>query len=166
MTEREPLQVRFEPTQPELEAWGRELGRAALEAGVFVCLYGDLGAGKSTLARAACRGAGVEGAIPSPTFTLVNLYVAAGGALVRHADLYRIEDPKELTDMGWQDLVECEEVVFVEWADRAEGQLPQDRWDVRLDFPGDPSRRRVIATARGSAPPLPARSGEEGGRGC
>lgn len=166
MIEREPLEIRFEPTEPQLEAWGRELGRMALEAGVFVCLYGDLGAGKSTLARAACRGAGVEGAIPSPTFTLVNLYVGAGGAPVRHADLYRIEDPKELTDMGWQDLVECEEVVFVEWADRAAGHLPEDRWDVRLDFPGDPSRRRVTGAARGSAPPLPGRTGAGAGGEC
>jgi tRNA threonylcarbamoyladenosine biosynthesis protein TsaE len=158
--------VRFEPNESELEAWGRELGRAALRDGVFVCLYGDLGAGKSTLARAACRGAGVEGPIPSPTFTLVNLYVGAEGATVRHADLYRIEDPKDLSNMGWLDLVQCEEVAFVEWAGRAAGHLPEDRWDIRLDFLPDPSRRRVVGEVKGSAPLLPGRPGRDGGRRC
>jgi tRNA threonylcarbamoyl adenosine modification protein YjeE len=108
----------------------------------------------------------VEGSIPSPTFTLVNLYVGAGGATVRHADLYRIEDPRDLSGMGWMDLVQCEEVVFVEWADRAAGQLPEDRWDIRLDFLPDSSRRRVVGEVKGSAPLLPGRPGRDGGRRC
>lgn len=139
----------------ELERWGRVVGAAALEAGAFVCLYGGLGAGKSTLARAACRGAGVSGPVPSPTFTLVNQYVGRNGATVRHADLYRIEDQAELPDMGWADLVQSADVVFVEWADRAAGYLPEDRWDIRLEFAAVSDRRQVIATTRGSAPPMP-----------
>jgi tRNA threonylcarbamoyladenosine biosynthesis protein TsaE len=145
----------FELAEPDLVEWGGEIGCAALAGGVFVCLYGDLGAGKSTLARAACRGAGVSGPIPSPTFTLVNVYAGGGGATVRHADLYRIEGPGALPDMGWADLVQCEEVVFVEWADRAAGHLPEDRWDIRLAFLPDPSMRRISVASVGSAPPIP-----------
>lgn len=145
-----------ELTESGLEAWGREVGRVALDHGVFVCLYGELGAGKSTLARAACRGAGVEGAVPSPTFTLVNQYEGADGATVYHADLYRIERRDDLPGMGWDALVQSEEAVFVEWADRAEGYLPEARWDIRLDFVPDPRKRRVHARARGMVAPVPA----------
>ncbi len=149
-----------------LASWGREIGRIAAENAVFVCLYGALGAGKSTLARAACRGAGVQGPVPSPTFTLVNQYQATGEVVVQHADLYRIDTAEALRDMGWESLVQAEGPVFVEWADRAAGYLPADRWDVRLEFPGDPSIRRVSASVRGAAPPIPKPAGREGGPPC
>ena len=145
----------FALTEAELARYGQDMGRVALEGGVFVCLYGDLGAGKSTLARAACRGAGVTGPIPSPTFTLVNQYQGRGGATVQHADLYRIETVEGLPDMGWEGLVQSEDMVLVEWADRAEGFLPEDRWDIRLDFLADATRRRVALRARGRVPRLP-----------
>lgn len=145
----------FELTESDLERWGREIGRAALEGGVFVCLYGELGAGKSTLARAACRGAGVTGPVPSPTFTLVNQYEGDGGATVQHADLYRIRGQEGLPDMGWAGLVQSDDLVLLEWADRAEGFLPADRWEIRLEFVEDPARRRASATACGSVPPVP-----------
>lgn len=145
----------YELTEPALEAWGREIGGVALAHGVFVCLYGDLGAGKSTLARAGCRGAGVTGPVPSPTFTLVNEHAGRSGATVRHADLYRIEGPEALPDMGWPALVQADDVVWVEWADRAAGHLPADRWDIRLEIVADGARRRVTARACGSVPPIP-----------
>ena len=131
-----------ELSEQALERWGRAIGRVAAEGRVFVCLYGDLGAGKSTLARAACRGAGVAGAVPSPTFTLVNEYEGPVGTTVRHADLYRIDGPDGLPDMGWAGLVQSDGVVFVEWADRADGYLPADRWDIRLRVRG---RQRRVA---------------------
>ena len=146
----------FELTEPELARYGRDIGRVALEAGVFVCLYGELGAGKSTLARAACRGAGVTGPVPSPTFTLVNQYQGRGGAVVQHADLYRVETVEGLADMGWEGLLQSDDMVLVEWADRADGYLPADRWDVRLDFLADPARRQVALRACGRVPRLPA----------
>jgi tRNA threonylcarbamoyladenosine biosynthesis protein TsaE len=142
-------------TEPDLEHWGREIGRAALAGGVFVCLYGELGAGKSTLARAACRGAGVTGPVPSPTFTLLNQYEGDGGVTVQHADLYRIHGPEGLSDMGWADLVQSHDLVLLEWADRADGYLPAERWEIRLEFSEDPARRRVRAVACGSVIPVP-----------
>jgi len=145
----------FEMTEPALARYGRDIGRVALESGVFVCLYGELGAGKSTLARAACRGAGVTGPVPSPTFTLVNQYEGRGGATVQHADLYRIDGIEGLPDMGWDNLVQSDDMVLVEWADRADGYLPADRWDIRLDFLSDVTRRQVVLRAHGRVSPVP-----------
>lgn len=144
-----------ELSESSLRAWGRELGRESLVRGVFVCLYGELGAGKSTLARAACRGAGVEGPVPSPTFTLINRYAGAGGRPVHHADLYRLEGPAGLADMGWQELVQADGLVLLEWPGRAWDRLPAERWEVRLEFAADPARRRITATSMGCAPPIP-----------
>jgi tRNA threonylcarbamoyladenosine biosynthesis protein TsaE len=151
-----------ELTEPALVDWAREVGRVVAGNGVFVCLRGELGSGKSTLARAACRGAGVTGPVPSPTFTLVNRYEVRGGQTLYHADLYRLDGPEGLTDMGWSDLVGSDRAVFVEWADRADGYLPIDRWEIRLDFVDDLTRRRVTALAIGDVPPVPApREGSE-----
>ena len=143
-------------TEEGLASWGRRLGEVALREEVFVCLYGELGAGKSTLARAACRGAGIAGPVPSPTFTLVNVYAAPGGRPVRHADLYRLTGPEQLWDIGWEDLLAGEGMVLAEWADRAGPHLPRDRWEIRLEMSAGPGVRVVTASAIGSAPPIPA----------
>jgi len=146
--------------EPGLCAWGEALGRAAEGAAVFVALYGELGAGKSTLVRAACRALGVAGAVPSPTFTLVNIHAGAEGP-IHHADLYRLDPPvssKTLVDAGWPELLEAEGPVFVEWADRAGDWLPPDRWDVALTrTAGNSGVRLVSVRTRGNVvePPAP-----------
>ena len=142
-------------TEPALEKWGRAVGRAATRDGVFVCLYGELGAGKSTLARAACRGAEVEGPVPSPTFTLINRYATPDGRTLHHADLYRLDSPADLANMGWEDLVQADGAVLLEWPERAGAWLPTARWDICLEFAPDPMCRRVTAEARGGAPAMP-----------
>lgn len=147
--------------EPGLCAFGEALGRAGEGADVFVALYGELGAGKSTLVRAACRALGVAGAVPSPTFTLVNIHAGTEGP-IHHADLYRLDPPvssKTLVDAGWPELLEAAGPVFVEWADRAGDWLPPDRWDVELTrVSADPSVRLVsVRTCGGTAePPDPA----------
>lgn len=143
--------------EPDLREWGERVGRAAGRDEVFVALYGPLGAGKSTLVRAACRGLDVEGAVPSPTFTLVNVHQGSRGP-IRHVDLYRLDPPvaeETLVRMGWPDVLEAEGAVFVEWADRAGEWLPADRWDIRLERSGDPDVRRVSIDRRGNAPEPP-----------
>ncbi len=144
-------------SEPELRQWGADLGRAAQVDAVFVALYGELGAGKSTLVRAACRALGVTGHVPSPTFTLVNLHEGEGGA-IHHVDLYRLEppvEPRTLIDAGWPEVLEADGPVFVEWADRAGDWLPPDRWDVRLRRATDPEVREASIEERGAAPPAP-----------
>jgi tRNA threonylcarbamoyladenosine biosynthesis protein TsaE len=104
---------------------------AQLRPGDTVLLTGDLGAGKTTLARAViAEMCGVEDA-PSPTYTLVQLYDTAAGDELWHADLYRIEDVSELEELGLEDAFETA-VCLVEWPDRLGDAIPQDRLEILL----------------------------------
>src|SRR5476649_2700253 len=105
---------------------------AQLEAGDLITLSGDLGAGKTTFARALIRHlAGDETVeVPSPTFTLMQAYELPRFHLV-HADLYRLSGPGELTELGFEDAAEGA-VTLLEWPDRAAGHLPPNRLDVAL----------------------------------
>lgn len=115
------------------------LGRAvatALRAGEAVCLTGPLGAGKSTLARALVRTLTTPGEdVPSPTFTLVQFYDAAGFPLA-HFDLYRLTDPDEAYEIGLDEALE-DGAAIIEWPQRLEGRLPPDRLDIDIHFEGD-----------------------------
>lgn len=123
-----------------------------LKKGDFITLSGDLGAGKSTLARALLRiladDPGLEA--PSPTFTLVQEYDTPFGNVV-HADLYRLGGPDDLIELGWEELVRSA-LVLVEWPDRAGELLPADRLDVELllDPEGDVNRRVAALTGHGA----------------
>jgi tRNA threonylcarbamoyladenosine biosynthesis protein TsaE len=139
-----------------LEAWGEAVGRMAAGEGLVVALTGPLGAGKTSLVRAASRAAGALEPARSPTYTLHHRHRLSGGGTLHHLDLYRIGSTAELVDLGWDDLIESGDSVFVEWADRASGALPPDRWDVDLAMEQAGRSRRLRARARGAAPPLPA----------
>lgn len=144
-----------------LVRWGERIG-AEVEVPVVIALRGELGAGKSVLARAIARGAGVVGAMPSPTFNLVYRYDAARGVEVWHLDLYRLEDPDDVWELGWRELGDGAQIVLIEWPERAESLLPPDRWDVRLE-PAGIATRVVTATRRGRAPALPDPEGAGAG---
>lgn len=139
----------------ELEAWGEAVGRKAAAQGIVVALTGPLGAGKTTLVRAAARAAGALEPARSPTYTLHHRHRLAGGGVLHHLDLYRVTSHSELADLGWDELLDSGEAVFVEWADRAAAALPPDRWDVDLSMAEAGHSRRLRARARGAAPPLP-----------
>jgi tRNA threonylcarbamoyladenosine biosynthesis protein TsaE len=109
----------------------------------MVALEGDLGAGKTTLAQAICRGVGVREDVTSPTFALVNRYEVSG-TTIYHLDLYRIASEADLTNLAWDDIVNNDSIVIVEWADRAGYRLPHDAVRLHLShIPGDSRRRRV-----------------------
>jgi tRNA threonylcarbamoyl adenosine modification protein YjeE len=145
-----------ELTEAELTEWGERIGREAARP-LFLALRGDLGAGKSVLARAVARGAGVVAAMPSPTFNLVFEYAGARGVRVAHLDLYRLREPQEVWELGWSELGEGEQIVLVEWPERAESLLPGDRWDIWLDAPGSGASVREVRCQRvGRAGSLPA----------
>ena len=123
----------FLPDNDATEALGQALARTRPAAAV-VHLQGDLGAGKSTLARALLRTLGVAGAIRSPTYTLVERYPVEGGE-AWHLDLYRIGNAGELDFLG---LDEDEAALWlVEWPERGAGALPPLDLHVALEMQGD-----------------------------
>jgi tRNA threonylcarbamoyladenosine biosynthesis protein TsaE len=149
----------LELDQPGLEAWGEAIGRT-VAVPIVLALRGQLGAGKSVLARAVARGAGVTGHMPSPTFNLLYRYRAARGIDVVHLDLYRLERPDEVWELGWAELGVGAEIVLMEWPGRAEALLPPDRWDIELEIPTDDAVvRRLCARRVGGAPALPVPAG-------
>ncbi len=128
---------------------------AALEPGDLVTLSGDLGAGKTTFARALIRYLADDDAIevPSPTFTFVQTYALPRFALV-HADLYRLSGASELAELGFDDLPEGA-VVLLEWPDRAAGLLPPDRLDIafKLAPQAGPEARNIRYVGYGAFAP-------------
>ena len=131
-------------TRDELISWGEQLGRAAQPPLLFA-MSGDLGAGKTTLVQAMCRGMGVRDEVTSPTYALVHEYAGAH-FVVYHLDLYRLSNPLELTNLGWDDIISAHAIVLVEWPDRAGDRLPPDAVPIELEHdPADPTRRLLLA---------------------
>jgi tRNA threonylcarbamoyladenosine biosynthesis protein TsaE len=131
-------------TEAELVAWGESLGHVA-QPPLLVALTGDLGAGKTTVVRAICRGYGVREDVTSPTFALVHEYTAPRSR-VYHLDLYRLTGPGDLTNLGWDDIMGEHALVFVEWAERAGERLPADHVPIELrHLASDPTRRLLYA---------------------
>jgi tRNA threonylcarbamoyladenosine biosynthesis protein TsaE len=142
--------------QRTLEAWGRRVGA---EAGtpLVLALSGPLGAGKSVLARAVARGAGVTGPVPSPTFNLVFRYPTPTGGDVVHLDLYRLAGPDELWELGFEELGASDERLLLEWPERARGHLPEPRWEITLGLvAGHPRLRSFEARPVGEVAELPS----------
>ncbi len=111
-----------------------------VRGGDVVALSGPLGAGKTELARALIRaraGAAIE--VPSPSFTLIQDY-PQGGLVIRHIDLYRVEDPAELVELGLE-APASDELWLIEWPERALALLPADRLDLSLAQGPEPDAR-------------------------
>ena len=135
---------RLAVTESELVIWGERFGRAA-QAPLVVTISGELGAGKTTLVRAICRGYGVADAVTSPTFALVHVYEGARSR-VYHLDLYRLAGPAELTNLGWDEIVNGDALVLMEWPERAGARIPHDHVPISLQhLPDDPTRRLLYA---------------------
>ena len=123
----------------ETEAAGERLGRR-LHTGDMVLLKGELGAGKTTLVRGIARGIGSVAPVASPTFQLVRIY--PGRVQLAHIDLYRIEKPAELGDLGLDELL-MQGAVVVEWGDRLEAP---DAASIEIEHLG--GDRRLVRTKR------------------
>lgn len=112
---------------------GDKMGRI-LKKGDLVCLTGGLGTGKTAFTSGIAVALGIEGYITSPTFTIVNEY--AGKIPLYHFDMYRINDPEEVYEIGFDEYLNNDGIVVIEWAETVKGILPQDNiWvDIKKDL--------------------------------
>lgn len=121
------MQVRLDNEEAQV-AFGEALGQV-LQGRGLVYLEGELGAGKTTLTRGMLRAYGHQGAVKSPTYTLIEPY-ELGSQRIYHLDLYRLADPEELEFIGGRDVLADEALTIIEWPSRGEGWLPAP--DLRL----------------------------------
>ena len=134
------------PNEAATIALARRLAPALRHGGV-VFLRGELGAGKTTLARGLLHGLGHLGTVKSPTYTLVEPYQIGEWRLF-HWDLYRLADPEELEFLGLRDQLDSEAVLLIEWPERGQGELPAADLEVRLDYAGAERSCRLEARSR------------------
>jgi tRNA threonylcarbamoyladenosine biosynthesis protein TsaE len=127
----------------ETIALGERLGRVA-EPGDLLCLWGDLGAGKTQVAKGIARGLDIDATVNSPTFILMNEY--AGRLPLFHVDLYRLVDAADALAGGVIDDRQIDGVTVVEWPDRMGDVLPAGRLDVVIDGSGDEPREIEVVT--------------------
>lgn len=115
------------------ETWqaGYKLGEAA-SAGQVFCLLGDLGVGKTVFTQGFAKGLGIEEAICSPTFTIVQEY-DEGRLPLHHFDVYRIADPEEMYEIGFDDYIEGDGVCLIEWANLIKEILPERLTVIRIE---------------------------------
>lgn len=136
-------------SEADTEALAQRLAKANITGSVW--LSGDLGAGKTTLTRYWLRALGHQGSVKSPTYTLVEPYelTESNNELIQrvyHADLYRLQDPEELSFIGFEEYLEDNKaLVIIEWASRAEGYLPQPQMtlDITVTTEENEQVRRV-----------------------
>jgi tRNA threonylcarbamoyladenosine biosynthesis protein TsaE len=137
-------------TESELVAWGERFGRE-LRAPAVIALTGDLGAGKTTLTQAICRGYGVTDDVTSPTFAIVHVYESPK-SVVHHVDLYRLDGPRDLQNIGWDDMLRSDAVLIVEWPERAQSAIPRDAKAIELRLvEGDPTKRILLESSHAGA---------------
>lgn len=126
---------------------GNRLG-ACLRTGDVVLLQGEMGAGKSVLCRAIARGMGVEGSVPSPTFTIMNVH--EGTALkLYHFDLYRLSDAEELWAMGLDEYIGADGITLIEWPQNAWDAMPEKCLFIQMNYGEDLSQRVIELSSQG-----------------
>ena len=122
---------------------------ACLREGDVVLLEGEMGAGKSVLTRAAARGMGVEGPVPSPTFTILNIHDGRAMKLY-HFDLYRLEGEDALYEMGLDEFIPARDgASLIEWPQMAAEAMPGDHLAIDIRYANDGMAREIILTPMG-----------------
>lgn len=122
-----------------------------IKNGGVVCLFGDLGAGKTTFSQAIAKALGVKEKVTSPTFILVRRYEIPRNRFFWHVDLYRLNTLEEIKVLGLEEIMsDPDNIVLIEWPEKIVDSLPESRWEVKLDFVSKNSRsieiRKTVTT--------------------
>lgn len=130
----------------QTRALGRRLG-TLVRPGDVLALSGDLGAGKTVLVQGIAAGAHSSGYVASPTFTFVRAY--GGPVPIYHVDLYRLDEPRQLDDLGLEEVFDQANVVVIEWAEKAASLLPPEHLWIAITFVDDDNRRLIRFLPKG-----------------
>jgi tRNA threonylcarbamoyladenosine biosynthesis protein TsaE len=144
-----PAELEIETKSPEMTMALAARLAAAAEAGDLVCLWGELGAGKTVFAKGFGVGLGIDATINSPSFVLMSEY--AGRLPLFHLDLYRLAGPADVVSGGLLDERQARGVTLIEWPERLEPIVPSPRLDVRIAGAGT-DRRSISLAAVGAGP--------------
>ncbi|RFO95441.1 tRNA (adenosine(37)-N6)-threonylcarbamoyltransferase complex ATPase subunit type 1 TsaE [Rhodoferax lacus] len=137
-----PLQLQW-PDESATQAFAQTLARLPELGQAFITLQGDLGAGKTTLARHLLQALGVTGRIKSPTYAIVESYETEAFP-IWHFDFYRFNDPQEWEDAGFRDIFASPGLKLVEWPQKAEGLLPQADLEIALQTFNESARQATL----------------------
>lgn len=131
----------FEETQKAGEEYTKQITK-----GDVICLFGDLGFGKTTFVQGLAKGLGIEGRIISPTFLIMRSYKITGNNILYmlfHIDLYRVNNDQEIIDLGIMDIIANKQnIIVIEWAERMESLLPRKRTDIYFEYI-DENKRKI-----------------------
>lgn len=131
----------------ETQQLAKELART-LTGGEVICLYGDLGHGKTTFTQGLGEGLGVARYVNSPTFLIMRSYKLPSEKMLYHVDLYRLEHEQEIIDIGLTDLMHSPDaIVVIEWPEKLGKLMPKKRIDIRFEYLDENKREIIITTS-------------------
>ena len=128
-------------SEQETEQFGKIIGENITD-GTVLCMYGELGSGKTALVRGLAEGMGLNCTVSSPTFTIVNEYL--GERELIHFDMYRLSSAEELFDIGWEDYIKRKAVLAVEWSENVEDAFDGTETVIRFEKISENERRIVL----------------------
>ena len=127
------------PNEDAAKEYGHKLAEE-LKPGQVIALIGDLGTGKTTLTKAIAEGLNIKESISSPTFSIIKEYTS-GSLPLYHFDVYRLSDPEEMYDLGYEEYFFGQGVTVVEWADKVMKLLPQNAITIHISYADTPESR-------------------------
>ena len=147
------MEILISKSESETIKLGSEFARK-LKGGSLVAMYGDLGSGKTQFVKGICRAFDVKEVVNSPTFTIVNEYHGTfpgskESIRIFHIDLYRLKNMEEIFGIGFDEYLESGGVCLVEWAEKLDGIIPEERFDIKLSFVDTTTREITLATIDG-----------------
>ena len=137
------MKSKISNSSQQTQAMGEEFAKT-LTPGSVVCLYGDLGAGKTTFAQGIAKGLGIKNRIISPTFIIVRTYKLSQLNNFYHIDLYRIETEKDIEGLGLEEILNDKDaIVVIEWAEKLGSKMPKKRTDIYFENIDDDERQII-----------------------